>query len=243
MMLGLSVLEVAMLVAACGAGTHPQSSGARRHPSSAAARVGVPGEHSAAVITPTPTASVLRQAQRLGFVPTTGQLRRFCDYVALRTSRPVLCPSIIPRGPLYALNGGPYMTQRLDSAVFGMPALSSARAKYFRPGWMVNFLSNSVKAGPHTLGHWTIAEGSAGALGLLIHPYASPPPVSRSITLDGRPAKLYILPTTPQGFHSMYAGHTMVQWNVGHEIVEVSFHGHTDKQRERALIFAAALGG
>ena len=100
------------------------------------------------------------------------------------------------------------------------------------------------RGSPGVLGHWTIAEGSADALGILTHPYGSPvAPVVRSITLAGRHVKLYLLPTMNQGFRSMYAGHVMVQWSVGREIVQVSFHGHTNKQRQRALILATTLGG
>jgi hypothetical protein len=240
--LGLALLAVIVVAQGCGGGNRTTSSAAQR-----ASRAVSPGgdgttDKPARIIVPKPTAITLARARRLGFVPATAQFRAFCEHVAHLTGWTVFCPPIIPRGPLYAQSGLPYETRRLDSAAFGMPNLSGARARYFRPAWAASFVSRSVKAGPDLIGHWMIAEGSPAALSRFTRPVESlSAAVVTSIRLDGRAAKLYVLPN--RGFGSMYSGHIMVQWNVGREIIQVSFHGHTTKQRQRTLVFAAALGG
>lgn len=143
---GLVLIAVAVSLQGCGSSTRNPSQDRRPAPIAVSRSGDTVDRGNARVITPKPTRNVLVMARRLGFVRATPRFRSFCGYVAQRTSWTIVCPPIIPRGSLYALSGAPDLTRHLDPAAAGMPAISSARRSYFRPGWIANFLSHSIAA-------------------------------------------------------------------------------------------------
>jgi hypothetical protein len=188
---------------------------------------------AAATATPTPSAAggdpgaaLAERARRLALtrdVPST--LRGACTELGRRlrregSARAVLCPSLVPAGPLRVAFAGP-----LTGVRPGRPGRS----------YMIDVHSPQLPD-QRSGGHWLVASGTRSGLRLAGLVDLAPTAV-RTLRLAGVFAVVREMPPYPRG--GVNGGHVLVEWHLGANTHLVSVHGH--RNRERALLMAEAM--